>query len=45
LVIVIKKLWEKLSRKSGLTLPVDCPWTVEKILDEDWFPELIHTQK
>jgi len=33
-----QKARRKASRKSGLTLPVDCPWTIEKILDEDWFP-------
>ena len=33
-----QKALGKASRKSGLTLPVDCPWTIEKILDEDWFP-------
>ena len=33
-----QKALGKASRKSCLTLPVDCPWTIEKILDEDWFP-------
>ncbi|WP_353847178.1 DUF29 family protein [Microcystis ichthyoblabe FBCC-A1114] len=33
-----QKALGKASRKSGLTLPVDCPWTIEKILDEDSLP-------
>nr|WP_287729249.1 DUF29 family protein [Microcystis sp. M061S2] len=33
-----QKALRKASRKSGLTLPVDSPSTIEKILDEDWFP-------
>ncbi len=33
-----QKALGKARRKSGLTLPVDCPWTIEKIVDEDWFP-------
>ena len=33
-----QKALRKASRKSGLTLPIDCPWTIEQILDEDWLP-------
>jgi Domain of unknown function DUF29 len=34
-----QKALRKAQRKSGLTLPVDCPWTIEQILDEDWLPD------
>jgi hypothetical protein len=33
-----QKALRKTIRKSGLTLPVDCPWTIDQVLDEDWLP-------
>ncbi|TRU36291.1 MAG: DUF29 family protein [Microcystis aeruginosa Ma_MB_F_20061100_S20] len=36
--LLLSKSTGKSESKSGLTLPVDCPCTIEKILDEDWLP-------
>jgi hypothetical protein len=33
-----QKAVRKATRKSGLTFPVECPWTIARILDEDWLP-------
>lgn len=34
-----QKALRKASRKSGLTLPIDCPWSIDRVLDEDWLPD------
>jgi hypothetical protein len=34
-----QKAVRKATRKSGLTFPVECPWTIARVLDEDWLPD------
>lgn len=34
-----QKAVRKATRKSGLTFSVECPWTIARILDEDWLPD------
>ena len=40
LSIIYKKARKYVSVKSGLeTLPEECPYTLEQLLDEDWYPK------
>jgi hypothetical protein len=40
LSIIYKKARKYVSIKSGLeTFPAECPYTLEQLLDEDWFPK------
>ena len=40
LSIIYQKARKYVSVKSGLeTFPQECPYTLEKLLDEDWFPK------
>lgn len=34
-----QKAVRKATRKSGLTLAVECPWKMDLILDEEWLPD------
>jgi hypothetical protein len=40
LSIIYQKARKYVSVKSGLeTFPPECPYTLEELLDKDWFPE------